>query len=291
MTTEGASISSEHALGFVRSASLLPRGVLFAASLAFSYFFAANAWAQKYVTYHVAETGNDANDCAAAETPCLTIQHAVDLVQSGEVGRILVADGTYRDPVNVYYYKAVDISGNCDHPDRTTLTLVKDGAIAFWAQDHSILGVACFTVNSSARYNAGIASRQFAIIDFHDVHFGAFTDGVHIASVDHGQLTCTRDYWIDGGARAHILAQIQSSVNLGSCNITIGPALEFQVFADVNWLSYLYVAEARFNGAGVGAATSAKQYNIVNSTLHVGSVLLPGDKPGSVSHNGTVWSQ
>ncbi len=47
--------------------------------------------------YHVAKHGNDA-DVGSAAKPFLTIQHAADLAQPGDV--ITVHEGTYREEVN-----------------------------------------------------------------------------------------------------------------------------------------------------------------------------------------------
>jgi Zn-dependent metalloprotease len=64
------------------------------------------------VTWFVAPTGNDANTCASAGAPCLTIKGAVNKATAGDT--ILVAIGTYTnasDPQVVEITKSISLSG------------------------------------------------------------------------------------------------------------------------------------------------------------------------------------
>lgn len=62
------------------------------------------------VTWYVSTTGNDANGCAAAETPCLTINTAIGKSQDGDI--IKVTEGNFSD--NIFINKSVSLLGGWD---------------------------------------------------------------------------------------------------------------------------------------------------------------------------------
>src|SRR5262245_50237348 len=101
--------------------------------------------AQSY--YDVAKTGSDSNPCTQA-APCLTIQAAVNKVPLGTIAGIRIGDGIYNEAVNIYYHRAVAISGNCSNLSGVTVA-PPAGNAAFTIQDHAITSLTCLTIAGS----------------------------------------------------------------------------------------------------------------------------------------------
>src|ERR1700730_4065013 len=108
-------------------------------------------------SYYVAPApiGNDQNNCSTPSRACTTFQRAVDLCPFGQHCDISAAPGAYSQRTNVFYYKAISIwgplnnKGECAN-NRTVviddrIDTAKPGAV-FFAQDHSILTIACMTL-------------------------------------------------------------------------------------------------------------------------------------------------
>jgi hypothetical protein len=72
-------------------------------------------------SFYVATTRNDSNDCLTKTAPCLTIQGAVSKIPIATAAYIEVAPGTYAEAVNVFYYRLVNIRGDCADPSSVTV--------------------------------------------------------------------------------------------------------------------------------------------------------------------------
>jgi hypothetical protein len=136
----------------------------------------------------VAKTGSDASSCSSPQESCLTIQGAINKVPGGSLGvDIHVAAGTYPDPINLFYHRAMRIVGDC-----TDLTAVQitSGGTAVWVQDHAIGILQCFTIAATANGAIGIAGRQYSITDIDRIRFSGFPAGQNIALSETAKLTC-----------------------------------------------------------------------------------------------------
>src|SRR5262245_730435 len=156
--------------------------------------FAAPAQGQ---THWVAKSGSDSNSCTDPDAPCLTVQGAVNKVPLGAYAIVSIAPGIYDDPVNVYYYRIVSISGplgkNGECLDRGAVTLSRSPAGSIIrVQDHSIVSVSCVTLSASPGTTgiSGIATRQFAIVDYGRMRFGAMPQGTHVSAGDASKANC-----------------------------------------------------------------------------------------------------
>lgn len=150
-----------------------------------------------------------------------TIQQAVDA--AGQYGHVQVPDGTYSAGANLNYYRLVTITGNCADPTKVVVN-TNDGLI-FSAQDHAILTVSCLTL---AGANAiGLFARQFAIIDYNRVIFGAMK--MHVSAAENSRINC-QSARIVGNAIYHAAASGHSTISL-ACPITIDPGVTVDAFA------------------------------------------------------------
>jgi hypothetical protein len=247
--------------------------VLFAASL-----FAAPAQGQ---THWVAKTGNDSNSCTTSVAPCLTIQGAVNKVPLGTTATISIAPGIYNDPVNIFYHRVISISGplgqngECTDKGAVTLSRSTPGPI-IWVQDHPIVSVSCVTLSAPPGVAgiSGISTRQFAILDYGMIRFGAMPGGgAHVSAGEMSKVNCNSDNEIVGGAAMHASAGNLSSLYLG-CNIAVMlPGLSFATIVMANVKSAVDASLAVFTGYGV----TGKKYIVYDSNLILPSTsTIPG---------------
>jgi hypothetical protein len=125
--------------------------------------FLTSARAQLYVNR---TGGNDANDCLSPATPCFTVQGAVDKTSpAGSWSAIQVACGIYPEPINIYYFRTIELIG----ADQTCVFLRAETAQSIaWVQDHAtaIFGSLTFLCDNGG---VAVASRQYTIIDIANV--------------------------------------------------------------------------------------------------------------------------
>jgi hypothetical protein len=235
-------------------------------------------------TLYVAPSGDDANDCATTMTACRTLQRAIKRVPiTGVVAMIKMADGIYTGPADVAYYRFVVFEGNCSNPAAVTVR-APSGRAAFWAQDHAIVGVTCLTVEASGPRATGIASRQYAIVDYHRVRFGSFPDGIHVSAQEGSRQNCLGGIEIIGDAATHANAGYQSFLSM-SCNIVIPAPRKFVHFVVATFLSTINLGGARITGAGVAGTTGGLFTN--SSVIVLGGTTLP-DRSVTTAAGGIV---
>jgi len=81
-------------------------------------------------TFFAAPGATDNGQCTRA-APC-TPQGAVLAchAQSGSVCHVQLADGIYLDPeINIFYYRFISVTGNCDSPQAVVLRATKPGIL------------------------------------------------------------------------------------------------------------------------------------------------------------------
>jgi hypothetical protein len=132
-------------------------------------------------THWVAKSGNDDNACKSTESPCLTVQGAVGKVENGSVAAISIGPGTYEEQINIFRYRVISLFGNCEDISAVTLRGSQPGPI-IWVEDHPIVIVDCLTLEAAPGISgvAGIASRQFSVVDYSRTRFGNMPGGTHI---------------------------------------------------------------------------------------------------------------
>jgi hypothetical protein len=157
--------------------------------------------------YYVAPSGNDGNDCLAPISPCLTIQHAVDLApRAGDKSTIILAPGNYGAGADVANSKFVNITGDCNNRYAATVSPISEGT-AFLAQDFSTLGLMCLTIIGNG--GKDISTRQFAIADYSQITFRG-SMSVQVSAEEKSKINCIGTAEIDGNARYHTVSSGQS---------------------------------------------------------------------------------
>ena len=238
-------------------------------------------------SFYVAMSGDDGNDCLSKNAPCLTIQGAVAKIPIATAGYIEVAPGSYNEAVDVFHYRIVNIRGDCADPSNVIIQPKGNGGTAFWAQDHAIFFISCLTIRSSHTGNIGIAARQFGIVDFQYVHFGALAGGIHISVTDLSVASCIGPYFIDDSANVHAAVSALSRLTL-NCPIHITTPVTFTVFAESVSRSFLNAGGAAIAGAGAGSVTTGIQWIAQDATITLPAGGLPGNAPGQTYDNATV---
>lgn len=119
----------------------------------------------------VSPSGNDSNNCLSALSPCLTLEHAIDLSPLGAISNITLAHGTYTTSAgwNIFYYRTVNIVGDCGAPTTVVLHLAGNNLASITAQDHALVTINCVTFTTNGSNNTVLATRQLAISDLDNV--------------------------------------------------------------------------------------------------------------------------
>jgi len=201
---------------------------------------------------HVDTAGDDAKDCSSA-SPCKALARACQLVSAtiGWRGDINLAPGTYPGGCTLTYSNVVTVMGDCSHPDRVVIELA-GGDIAFFVQDHAIVGINCLTILSTGTGSIGIETRQYAIADYNKVRFGPFPGGKHVAAQEASKINCISTDII-GGADHHAVAGWQSQIVIGQ--VAIPSPVAFLSFALATTQSLINGSGASFAGEGVSGTT------------------------------------
>src|SRR5207244_2422896 len=81
------------------------------------------------------------------------------------VCNVQLADGVYYDPeINIFYYRIVNLIGNCANPSSVMLVGTRRNTTLIWVQDHAIGIFACLRLEGYTGGVNGIAGRQHVII-------------------------------------------------------------------------------------------------------------------------------
>lgn len=231
--------------------------------------------------YFVSTTGSDSNDCLAVGTPCLTIQHAIDLCNLGAICSISLADGTYTTTVgfNITYPRFVSITGNCGNVSAVTVALGANSIAAFTVQDLAIGTISCITFTTNATSNTIAFGRQIAIIDLTNIAVGsAFVNGRVAASTTFSSVNVT------GGVNITATPAMIDFVNSGIHGmVTLAGTVTIQNsggtisnFFNASTKSVIEASGTTFAGAGAGTNTTGARCTITDSTLLKPVGTIPG---------------
>jgi hypothetical protein len=143
-------------------------------------------------------------------------------------GEIILSSGSHSGDCNLTYHNVVTVLGDCSEPRRVSIALAGND-YGFFVQDHAIVGINCLTIGSTGTGSIGIKSRQYAIADYRNVHFGSMPAGVHVSAQEASKINCL-SATIIGGATYHLWANQQSLIMI-NCEVTIPIAVAFSVFA------------------------------------------------------------
>jgi hypothetical protein len=224
--------------------------------------------------YYVDPAGNDTHDCLTNVAPCLPIQNAVSKVPAATTSNTTLAPGIYilnntgtSAAVNIAHFQDIrihgptDANGSCIDPVQVVVRMSVSDKIAFLAQDHSILGLSCIQIDSTADGLTAVALWQFAIGDLVDVRFSALSAGTILSVTEFSVANCAGQVRIEGGA-AYFAQVTTSKLNL-NCRINMSDGLAFSAFL-------VGSAKAGINAAQMvapGVNMAGKQWILSDSTL------------------------
>jgi hypothetical protein len=272
------------------------------------------AWPALAGSFYVATTGNDANDCTTATAeepslpqrrqsapgarrppkpfaqaqapriprgPCATVQGAVDKAPRTESAGILIAPGTYPDPISISHRPlGVSLHGPrgvspCRESDAASVVLSSGVS----AMDFSNLNVGCLTLGGAI----GLSCRQFTICDYINVRFVATS--VQISGVEFSVVSCGGTIWIRNGGSS-VVSVMQSRANM-SCPYNLPGDL---VYSDafVHGTSFSTISASGLMTQAYSIAPG-KQWNLVDSILYLPQTgySIPGT--GSIATNSYVF--
>lgn len=217
--------------------------------------------------------------CTEAQ-PC-GIDSAVSACPGGGLCNIYLADGTYPDPaVNLYYYRAFTLFGNCKNPSAVLLRGTRTNKAIIWVQDHATATITCMSLEATTPGASGIQGRQHAIIDFASLNFGEFSGGTFVSVTDSSVGSCTGPISINGSTSVPFGATSLSKLSL-PCAISIPTPISFSHFVNVTSMSILDASAATFTGDGTGSASSGTTCNSSQSIVTPPAVGFPGNRPGN----------
>jgi hypothetical protein len=211
--------------------------------------FAAPACAQQ--TYFASPSGPRNSVCSQAE-PC-TPQWAFVVCHEATVPtgvcNIQLADGDYLDPeINIYYYRFVNIVGNCTNPSLVRLIGTRPATTLIWVQDHAIGVFSCMRLEGYTGSVTGIAGRQHVIVDYARIIFGNMPGGAHVLMTEFSIASCGDVVMIAGNVAVHAAALKNSVINL-PCSITTNGQFNVDFFAAAQTFGVIDARGAQFTGS------------------------------------------
>ena len=239
------------------------------------FFFALTATrAHEFTEVYASPTGSN-NVQFSQDQPC-TPQAAVQACHAkpAETCRVNLGDGVYIDPaINIYYYRGIDIEGNCKAPQNVILRATKPSPLIF-IQDHAIGIVKCLALEASVPGAIGISGRQHIIADYDRVIFGPMRGGTHIALNDFSIATCVGSASVTGDARLHAGIANFSNLNM-TCRMALPQPLKFDYFAKASLWSVINAGS--FTGPGATASKGIRCHNYLSVVNYPKDSDFPGD--------------
>ena len=235
----------------------------------------------------MATTGSDANNGLASGTPFLTIQHAINVVQSldlnGFTVTIQLADGTYTAGAIVSGAftgsGTVIINGDSSTPSNVIIS----AATCFNVNNGGIITIQNCKLVSTA--NALQAATGGIIYTGVGIVFGAATTA-HIYADDGGRIIVNGNYTINGGAAAHLSCTFLSEISLSSgITVTVSGTPAFSAAFAVAQNATIAAQGISFSGSATGTRYSAFLNGVI-FTNGGGSSYFPGSLAGTTTTGG-----
>jgi gas vesicle protein len=245
--------------------------------------WATGVSAQPSANFYAAPETIDNPECSL-QRPC-SPQGAFRACRSQLIENCVISltDGVYDDPeINIYYYRLVQLTGNCSNPNAVVLRATKDNTTLIWIQDHAIGIIECMTLDSTAKGTIAIAGRQHVIIDYKDIVFGETNGGHHLSMTEYSIASCVGRNTISGGAHIHAGVSDMSKLNM-SCQWHLSAPAHFNYFYSAVDFSKIDAGRATYTG-DVAESTGTK-CNASNSSIDVQVSALPGDRDGKCSRS------
>jgi hypothetical protein len=250
------------------------------------------------LSYYVATTGSDSNNCLSVSTPCLTIQQAISLTQSinmnGFYVTINVAAGTYAPFIGTALNGSgtIFIIGNTTTPTSVLINATSGEAIWIQAAGYILEGLETATAANGALPHIGACLRAAATVQIKNMAFGTcataqlWTDPNGYISVSGALSGFPADFLqIVGSAPYHMYAG-SGVINLGLTNLQITGTPNFSnAFAYAINLGQILGPYASISGTATGQKYVAS-YNAIINTNGAGVNYFPGNSAGNTALGG-----
>lgn len=244
------------------------------------------------VSYYVSNSGSDGNNCLAIASPCLTIQHALTLVNklnlNGYTVTINLADGVYAaitlPPINGS--GTVVINGDALNPANTIIfnstggSAINAAATIGYDIENVLLESA---TNTFSDPGAGIWT-QGANISLINVYYGSCS-GAYIYAVG-GTVNLFGNIVISGGVAGNSSAIGGGFTVLSGASISVGPALVAITINTPVTVVYFIYAQQNSNTnilysslTGSGNVTGTRYRALLNAVINTnggGAGYYPG---------------
>jgi len=246
-------------------------------------------------TLYVNPAGNDANDGFAntATRAFATTQAAINTLAkmpydpkgfaAGAGWVIKLADGTYGETVKLYNvpYFDVTLRGNTVTPGNVIISGTSDGITSIGTRTNWNLD--SFRINAAA--GLGLRVEQNSAVSFQNIVWGVCTSG-HIQTLSGGVVNVTGSYAIAAAAPFHIIARLDSVIDIPAVTVTITGTPAFSgAFALVQQASAVRINGATFTGAATGTRYSIATNGVID-TNGGGASYLPGGSAGATATGG-----
>ena len=250
-------------------------------------------------TFYVATTGSDSTGTGTSLLPWLTIQHALNYLQTsidlnGFQATISVANGTYTlggaittMPPGATAGVPIQIIGNVTTPTSCIIN-VTSGNCFYFANAVSALvdGFSLAATGSAPTGNAIVATAAAQVQVGTHIIFGLCSTA-HLWCTESASLFLTGGYTISNTASYHVLASLAGYVQMTGATITLSGTPAFSsAFFNVQTAATLQGTGVTYAGTG---ATGTKYLVSYNGILLTGGAL--SSIPGTVTTAPTAGGQ
>jgi len=232
--------------------------------------------ATSQLSFFVATTGDNANNCITAATACFTIEYVIRLCPIGTRCVINIAPGTYvaygdpthpsnpTDPIapmiaspayNTFYYRTINfsgkdpVSGSCN-VNNVNIHAGENGQTIFESQDHAVIFVSCLTfVNNPIPGACGgspctgvfmIDGRQLAIVDADDIQItNNWVNGTFLSATDLASVNCGNTFRMQSFGTA---PNSLNALGVAQARAKLNWACQGSFFASGSWTTAAFVA-------------------------------------------------
>ncbi|MEM6497156.1 MAG: DUF2793 domain-containing protein [Pseudomonadota bacterium] len=243
-------------------------------------------------TYHVATTGNDANNGLDVGSPFQTITRALGVVYgnldlNGFDVTIQVAAGTYTENLNVTSPQVgagrIILSGDTTTPSNVTVAASATGLYVKGAGAKLYIKGIKVTASGFAGWHAdgggsieALGRNEIGAVGGHQI----VADGT-------GTIYATHPMMVSGGcAGAHLLASNNGFIYTQGASWTFEGTPTVGAFANAGTCGVIYTFANSFSGALTGQRYNASLNGVIQTNTGGNSTALPGTAAGSVASGG-----
>jgi len=245
-------------------------------------------------TYYVRTDGDDANTGLTDSSggAFLTIQAAINAASALDNGgfdvTIQVRDGTYTGSntfKNIVGGGRIVIQGNSGTPANVIISTTSADCFTSTASGYfgtyHVKDLKVQTTTSGDCFDI----RQGSILTLGNIVFHTCAES-HFNVSHHAYVECQANYSITGNAAgSHVLLTAMGCMQIAGLTITLTGTPSFAIFADVESVSFLFIAGNTFSGSGTGT----RYFIIANAVVYTGgagATYLPGNVGGSTATGG-----